>query len=383
MRYERIWLQFISSIWAIMPDKLRAIEDFLIAKRSGIDFSEDEIRARIGVTASESAEAKAAARAEVLPQAGSIAIIPLFGIISQKVSGMNDISGPGGTSTESFGRAFNSALDDPGIRAIIIDIDSPGGTVYGVPELATQIFKARGRKPIVSIANSLAASAAYWIGSAAEEMVITPSGEAGSIGVYAQHTDVSKFEEMRGIKTTLISAGKYKTEGNSYEALSDEAREEIQSHVDRYRDMFVSAVSKQRGMTVKQVISNLGDGRIFGAEKAVASGMVDKIMTFDQVIKRFSGIKAEGQLDAYHVTFTSDEKVEADPAAAYAKAVGVDEKTLIETAQAEQAEAAQKVEQPVAEKAKDTAGEGQPLTDAMVLEQNLDIEREEIELLSL
>ena len=107
--------------------------------------------------------------------------MPIYGTISHRAHMVEDISGPGGTSAEKVGRQLAELLDDPAVGSIVLDIDSPGGTIAGVPELADQIFAARGQKKIVAVANSLAASAAYWIGSAAEDFVVTPSGGAGSI----------------------------------------------------------------------------------------------------------------------------------------------------------------------------------------------------------
>ena len=202
MRYQHILQAFFGSIWAMEPEKYEAIKEFLQLKASGIDFSEEEIKQRIG----------AAAPSKAAKSGGGIAVLPLEGIISQKVNLARDISGPGGTSTERFAQAFKAALADLSIGAILIAVDSPGGTVYGVPELSDLIYKSRGQKPIVASVNSLAASAAYWIASAADEVAITPSGEAGSIGVFAEHLDISKFLDDEGVKPTLISAGKYKTE---------------------------------------------------------------------------------------------------------------------------------------------------------------------------
>jgi signal peptide peptidase SppA len=145
----------------------------------------------------------------------------------------------------------------------------------------------------VAIANSLAASAAYWIASAASEFHVTPSGEAGSIGVFAEHTDISKWLDKEGINPTLIHAGEFKTEGNQYEPLTDQAAAYIQSRVDDYYTMFVKAVAKYRGVSETKVRNDFGKGRVFGAEQAVASGMADKISTFDQVLTKLTGSKSK------------------------------------------------------------------------------------------
>ena len=171
----------------------------------------------------------------------------------------------------------------------MIDIDSPGGNVDGVDELATEIFKARSQKPIVAVANSMAASAAFWIASAASEVVVIPSGLVGSIGIVAIHHDVSKQAENEGVKTTLISAGRFKTEGNSFEPLGDEAREAIQKLADGFMGMFVKAVARNRDVPISEVRNGFGEGRLVSAKDALRLGMVDRIGTMDETLKRLNG----------------------------------------------------------------------------------------------
>ena len=196
------------------------------------------------------------------------------------------MSAPPGTSTERFAQRFREALANPEVGSILIDVQSPGGTVDGVQELADEIRAARGDKPIIAIANAYAASAAYWIASAADEMVVTPSGEVESIGVFAAHQEFSKMDEMLGCKTTLIAAGKFKVEGNPFEPLSEEARDAIQARVDDYYSMLVSDVAKARGVKVSDVRGGFGQGRMVGARDAVAQGMADRIDTFDNTLTR-------------------------------------------------------------------------------------------------
>ncbi len=133
---------------------------------------------------------------------GLIAVLPLYGVLAPR--GTDPILAPWAqTSLKQVGREFRQALADPSISAIVLDIDSPGGAVYGVAELADEIQSARGgRKRIAAIANSLAASAAYWIASACDELSVTPSGEVGSIGLCTSHEDVSALEAKLGIRTT-------------------------------------------------------------------------------------------------------------------------------------------------------------------------------------
>jgi len=196
---------------------------------------------------------------------------------------MSDFSG--GTSIQKLTAAFRDAMADDAVGSIVFQIDSPGGSVYGVKELADEIYEARGQgKQIIAVADPMAASAAYHIASAADEIVVLHSGEVGSIGVLAAHVDYSEAEEKCGVKTTLISAGKFKVEGNPYEPLTDDARAAIQSDVDDYYELFVDAVARNRGVSAQDVITGYGEGRCLTAKNAVAAGLADRIDTFDNVI---------------------------------------------------------------------------------------------------
>jgi signal peptide peptidase SppA len=180
--------------------------------------------------------------------------------------------------------AFRSALADDTVGTIVLDIDSPGGTVTGVPELAAEILAARGTKPVIAVANSMAASAAYWIASAADKIVVTPSGDVGSIGVYTTHQDVSAAMEKEGVKVTYIQAGKYKTDGNPYTPPSEEFLENTQKDVNTFYQMFLNAVAAGRGISAETVAETFGQGRMVMAQDAVACGMADEIATLEQVV---------------------------------------------------------------------------------------------------
>lgn len=287
MRHALLVAEFLSTPWAMLPERLAAVAAVIHRWSDGVKYSADEIRAVVGEAPSVAEQR----RERNAAQPGAVAVLPLLGIISNRIHQVQDISGPGGTSTEGFARMFRQAVNEPAIGAIVIDVDSPGGSVYGVAELADEIYAARGKKKVVAVANSLAASAAYWIASAAEEFVVTPGGEAGSIGVYTAHEDWSKFLDAKGIKTTLVSAGQFKTEGNPYEPLSDEAVTAIQGRVNEYYDMFVKAVAKYRGVKPGDVRDGYGQARVVGAKEAVALNMADRIETLDETIIRLSNSK--------------------------------------------------------------------------------------------
>lgn len=280
MRYTHIIRYVMEQPWAILPATLAAIVDLLRSRAEGDMPTPEEVLARVGA---------APARTPV-QGGGGVAVIPVYGVINQRMNLLSAMFG--GTSTELLAAQFRQAMADPGVRAIVLDVDSPGGGVYGVDELAGEIFRARGEKPVVAVANSLMASAAYWIGSAADEIVVTPSGEVGSIGVLAAHEDLSAALEQVGRRVTLISAGKYKTEGNPFGPLDDEARAYIQSRVNDYYSLFVNAVARGRGVTPAQVRNGFGEGRVVGAREAVRLGMADRIGTLDSVVQRLLGGRA-------------------------------------------------------------------------------------------
>jgi capsid assembly protease len=282
MRRSALIAEFMSTPWALMPERLNAFAGILRRWSQGgvADAATMEsIQADKQTRANKSANNTAAG-------SGSIAVLPLYGVVTQRGNMMDDISGPGSTSTQRFTQALRDAVADPAVGSILIDIDSPGGSVYGVGELAAEIMQARNSKNIVAVANSLAASAAYWIGCAASEFYVTPGGEVGSIGVWQAHEDWSKALEEDGVKVTLISAGKFKVEGNPYQPLDGDAQAFMQSRVDDYYSAFTKGVAKARGVGIDQVRKGMGQGRVLGADAALAENMVDGVMTFDDVVKK-------------------------------------------------------------------------------------------------
>lgn len=264
--------------WAIQQEKLEAMLEILTVHASG-GLAADELR--------ETARAQYGDRSRPLSSksGGGIQVLPLYGIISHRMDLMTEMSG--GTSTQRFSDQFDAAMTDPSVAAIVLDVDSPGGSVDGTPELAKQIYDARGKgKRIVAVVDTLDASAAYWISSAADEIVTTPSGIVGSIGVFMVHLDESGMDEQLGLKYTLISAGKHKVDGNQYEPLSDDARAALQEQVDEYYGMFTAAVAKHRGVSASRIQNGYGQGRVLTAAQALAAGMVDRIETLEETLTR-------------------------------------------------------------------------------------------------
>ncbi len=282
MNRQLLLSEFLTTPWALMPERLQAMAGVLTRWSAG-EPPTDETMFQIQSERVLRDTRKQMAAANV---GSGIAVLPLYGVVTQRGNMVDDISGPGSTSTQQFTSALRQVLADDTVGQILIDIDSPGGSVYGVAELASEIVKARAQKPVVAVANSLAASAAYWIGCSASEFYVTPGGEVGSIGVWQAHFDYSKALEEEGVKTTLISAGKFKVEGNPYVPLDPEAQAFMQSRVDDYYNAFIQAVAVGRGVTLDVVRNGMGEGRVLGADAALVQRMVDGIASFDDVLAR-------------------------------------------------------------------------------------------------
>lgn len=291
MNYQHILHYVASTPWAILPDKLTELLAVLAYRAAGHEFTAAEIRARIGDGGGPSGTAKR----------GDVAVIPIRGVIAHRMGMMDDTSG--GTSCERIAGMLRQCVADPRVETIVFDVDSPGGTVTGMSELAAEIFAARATKHLIAVANGMMCSAAYDLGSQAHEIVSLPSGLVGSIGVFAAHEDVSGALEKEGIKVTLVSYGKYKTENNPFAALTPEGRAQIQKKVDQAGDQFVADVARGRGVSVSAVKAGFGQGRALSATESRSVGLIDRIGTLDSVVATALGRGAglRGALAA-HVT---------------------------------------------------------------------------------
>lgn len=271
--------------WAMLESYLDVFVEVLDRHAHHVVLSEEDIQAKTGK--------RADAPDDPLVSIGSngVAVMRMHGVISNRMNMLSQISG--GTSTEHFEHAFQSLVDDPDVSAIVFDVNSPGGSVYGLDELHSRILAARGSKPIVAHVNALAASAAYWLASAADQIVITPSGDAGSIGVFAVHQEFSAQEAKDGVKTTIIRAGRFKAEGNPHEPLSDDAQKAMQERVDEAHARFLESVAKGRGIPVNAVKTGFGQGRVLSAQNAKKAGMVDVVATFADTFQRVASAAAD------------------------------------------------------------------------------------------
>jgi signal peptide peptidase SppA len=225
----------------------------------------------------------------------NVAVLPLVGPISHRPGFFQEFFG--GVSTIQWGRAFDDLMAAKDVSTIILDIDSPGGVVSGTVELANKIYSARSKKRIIAVANTWMASAAYFIGSQAHELAITPSGEVGSIGVRAMHVDVSEALRKAGQRISVITSAKRKAETDPYAPLSPEARKELQAGVNYYHGQFVDAVARGRGVSRATVNRDFGEGAMLRPPTAIAVGAADSVATLEDVIDREMGARSRSEAD--------------------------------------------------------------------------------------
>lgn len=275
LRFAHVLSFCIEHPWAITRPWLHTIVGIVSRRAAGGSADPHEI------------EAALANRKELpQPKRGSVAVIPIYGVIMPRANLMSQMSG--GTTYDVLTSQLREAIAAPGISTIVLDIDSPGGSVAGATEFAREVMKARTTKPIVAVANFTMASAAYWAAAGATEIVASPSASVGSIGVLSMHEDLSQALEREGIKQTFITSSKYKAEANPAQPLSDDARAHLQARVDEADGLFVADIAAGRGIKVAQVRKDFGQGRMFSAQEAVDAGMVDKIATLDDTLARLA-----------------------------------------------------------------------------------------------
>ena len=232
--------------------------------------------------------------AAIRAQSGRIGVVDISGPIDQHYTAA--LSKAGGTSCDEIGMALDSLMADAAVSAIVMHVDSPGGAVSGVGELADRIYDARAKKPIYAISDSMAASAAYWLATAASTMVCTPGGAVGSVGVYSIHADQSEALKAQGINLSVVQStdSPMKTEFMDNAPLGDQAREYLQKTVDAIHGKFIDALAKNRDMKASAVRSDFGRGRVMMADDALAAKMCDRVMSFADLMGRLTGSGGNG-----------------------------------------------------------------------------------------
>ena len=196
------------------------------------------------------------------------------------------------TTYSEIRNRFRMAIGDERVSRIVLLIDSPGGEVGGVFDLADEIYQARGTKPIVAVVDEAAFSAAYMIASAADMVYLPATGQVGSIGVIAIHVDQSGFDRNLGLCFTAVYAGNHKNDYSPHKPLNPEARDALQAHVDKLYDMFTAVVARNRGMPQAAVIGT--QAGIFMGEAAVSAGLADGVLSVREIMGKL--ISGEGEI---------------------------------------------------------------------------------------
>ncbi|MEG0280292.1 MAG: S49 family peptidase [Morganella sp. (in: enterobacteria)] len=218
-----------------------------------------------------------------------IALIPVYGTLVQKLGTLRPYSGM--TGYDGIRRVFLTAINDPEVKGICLDIDSPGGEVAGCFDLVDLIYAERGKKPVYAILSENAYSAAYAIASAADKIYVPRTGGVGSVGVIVIHCDWSQHIKEEGLKVSIITYGNRKAESHPYVSLSDEAKAAIQHDVDEMGRLFVSTVSRNRGLS-ETVVRNTQAACYLAAE-GVQMGLADVVASPDvafQELMKESGV---------------------------------------------------------------------------------------------
>jgi ClpP class serine protease len=213
-----------------------------------------------------------------------VAIVPVTGPIFRYANLFSDISGA--TSIQVLARDFTAAVNDPNVKAILLQIDSPGGEANGIAEFAEMVYAARQKKKIVGYVGGYGASAAYWIASACAEVVLNESAIVGSIGTIAAIPDPAVEHAGEVVFVSSQSPRKHA------DPTTEQGAADIQALLDALSEVFVTAVARNRSVDAETVLSSFGQGGLFVGAAGVEAGLADRLGSFEGVLAELSGTKA-------------------------------------------------------------------------------------------
>lgn len=262
-------LQFaFSQVWAMEEGFHRQMSQVLLRHAEGVKLSDLEIAAATGT---ELRKRPIEMRIEK-----GVAVIPIHGVIAHRASAVGRLSSDVGTSVEHIRRDLEAALVDDSVQAIVFDVDSPGGSVSGVDELATEIRAARDRKPIVAVTDGMMASGAYYLASQADRVIAAKSSLVGSIGVICGLYDDHRYLAGKGIDPVVVKSVPGKGGVQTNGSFSDADRADLQREVNSYHAMFVEAVAAGRRMEVADA-QQFADGRCYTGTEALGRRLIDAV----------------------------------------------------------------------------------------------------------
>lgn len=220
-----------------------------------------------------------------------VEVIPVSGILVSRGAHLDACEVM--TSYEDLRRQLRTAVADPMVERIVLDIDSPGGSAVGAFELAADIRAMALQKPITGLVNFSAYSGGYLIAAACSEVVVSQTGGLGSIGVIAKHLDRSKMLENAGVKVTTVFAGDHKNDLSPHEPLTDQSMKVLQGIVQESYQMFVGAVADYRGLSVDKVIAT--QAGLYTGQTGIAAGLADRLQSPQDAVDHLSQMVAQGR----------------------------------------------------------------------------------------
>lgn len=265
--YPRIAAALLSARWCITPAALAAIRNTFEAACAG-RLRADEHMPMPGQP--EDYEEAAPVMAE------GILVVPVHGVCARYLSAME--TDCGGLDLNDVEKTLREAQADPRVQGIVLHFNSPGGTVTGIPELASLIRTISETKPVIAFTDAQCCSAAYWLASACDSIVVTPTADVGSIGVYSALVDESAAWAQEGYKLELMKAGKHKAMGIPGLPLAPEDRALIQAEVNSIYAMFTADVVANRARNGATVAEDTMQGQTFMGGTAVAVGLADRVV---------------------------------------------------------------------------------------------------------
>lgn len=224
----------------------------------------------------------------------AIAVIPIDGVIA-------GTGGAGVITPQDFRDQLNQALDDESVKAIVLRVDSPGGTVAASEEIALYVKAAD--KPVVVSVGDVDASGAYMVSSQADRVIALPGSAVGSIGVITEIPNVAGLLDKLGVEFTVITAGAYKDAGSPYRSLTATEQALIQGSVDEVYGQFIDIVAEGRRMP-RSAVESLATGWAWNGTEAKKLGLVDQIGTFDDALEAAARL---GKIDGDYDTVTYGE----------------------------------------------------------------------------
>lgn len=274
------------SVWAIEP----AAMDRILPEVRQMARSWDAAEARVQMKAEDEYEPE-------LSVVDGVAVIPVSGTIRPQGGLFSFLFG--GAAINRIRADIAAAADDARVRAMVLNIDSPGGQVAGVSGLAHYVRGVSAKKPVVSYSDGQITSAATWIGSAADRKIISKTTRDGSIGVLQLHADWSKHDAEMGITYTWLAAGKYKALGNPDEPLSAEAKQILEGRLAAVYDVFISDMARFRGVSAETVRTDMAEGRIFIGQQSVDAGLADDTGFLEDAIEAAAVLAGRRQRGAW------------------------------------------------------------------------------------